>query len=212
MARQGKHGAAKRLFTSLTEVRPQSEKAWAWLAQALEARGRFADAVNAYRTIIRINPDSATANNRLGHLLFKLRRFDEAVMAFERAVELKPDYLEADVNRANTLFMLGQLPTDKLAHYSAMNAALGDKASKNGASAFAAYCYRQAIAMKSDLVGAHYGLGQVLHAQGEADNARQSFQRAAEIDPGYLDVIDRLGSIVQQPARQAQQPAHTARP
>jgi tetratricopeptide (TPR) repeat protein len=209
---QGKHGAAKRLFTALTEVRPQSEKAWAWLARALEARGRLAEAADAYRTIIRISPESATANNKLGNLLFKLRRFDEAVTAFGRAVELKPDYLEADVNRANTLFMLGQLPADTLAHYSAMNAALGDKASKNGASAFAAYCYRQAIAMKSDLVGAHYGLGQVLHAQGEADNARQSFQRAAEIDPGYLDVIDRLGSIVQQPARPAQQPAHAARP
>ncbi len=135
MVTRGKHGAAKRLFMALTEIRPQSEKAWAWLAQSLEARGRLADAVDAYRTIIRINPDSAKTNNKLGTLLFKLRRFDEAVMVFERALELKPDYLEADINLANTLFMLGKLPTEKLAHYSAMNVALGDNASTNGASA-----------------------------------------------------------------------------
>lgn len=211
MAKQGKHGAAKRIFSALTELRPQSEKAWNWLAQSLEARQRFSEAIKAYQTLIGINPKSASAHNKLGGLLYKLRRFDEAIAAFERTVELNPDNLEADISRANILFMLGKLPPEQFVHYAAKNADLGDKASREGSARFAMDCYRQALAMKADLVQAHYGLAQLQLAQGEAENARQSYRRAAEIDPEYRDVVERLSSIAQ-PLRPSQQPAYAARP
>jgi len=211
MAAKGRFGAAKRLFTALTELRPRSEKAWAWLAQSLEARDRLIEAADAYRTIIKINPDSAGAHNRLGGLLFKLRRFDEAVKAFDRALELDPDYLEADVSRANTLFMLGKLPADRWEHYAAKNADLGDKGRQNGSANIAVSCYRQAIAMKDDCVRAHYGLGAVLQAKGEARAAIDSYRRAAEIDPDYLDVAERLGEAAGRYARHVQPSEHEAR-
>ena len=211
MASQGKHGTAKRLFTALVEVRPHSEKAWTWLAESLEARERLAEAANAYQKVIEINPNSATPHNKLGTLLFKLRRFDEAVASFDRAITLKPDHLEADINRANTLFLLGRLPPDKRDHYATLNAALGDRANQNGGAAFAVHYYRQAIAMKNDLVRAHYGLGQALHAKGESENARLSYRRAAEIDPDYLDVLDRIAAIAPSP-RQTQQNTFAPRP
>jgi tetratricopeptide (TPR) repeat protein len=208
MAGRGKHGAAKRLFTTLTEVRPQSEKAWTWLAQSLEARGRIPEAANAYRTLTQLNPDAAPVHNKLGALLFKLQRFDEAIAAFDRAIELKPDYVEADISRANTLFILGKLESDRLAHYATLNAELGDKACKDGSAAFAVQCYRQAIAMKRDLARAHYGLGQLWQAQGNSEHAQESYRRAAEIDPDYLDVLARLGSIAHQPALATPAPAY----
>jgi tetratricopeptide (TPR) repeat protein len=211
MVTQGKHGAAKRIFTALTELRPQSEKAWNWLAQSLEARQRFPEAIKAYQTLIGINPKLAGVHNKLGNLLFKQRRFEEALAAFERAAELSPDSLEADVSRANMLFMLGKLPLDQIAQYAAKNADLGDRASGEGATKFAIDCYRQALAMKGDLVQAHYGLAQLLLERGEAESARQSYRRAAEIDPEYRDVVERLSAMMPQ-SRSSQQPAYAARP
>lgn len=211
MAKQGKHGAAKRIFAALTELRPQSEKAWNWLAQSLEARQRLPEAIKAYQTLIGLNPKLASAHNKLGTLLFKQRKFEEAIAAFERAVELNPDNLEADISRANMLFMLGKLPPDQHAQYAARNADLGDKASREGSTKFAMDCYRQALAMKGDLVQAHYGLAQLQLARGEAESARQSYRRAAEIDPEYRDVVERLSSIAQ-PLRPSPQPAYVARP
>ncbi|MFZ5692976.1 MAG: GNAT family N-acetyltransferase [Pseudomonadota bacterium] len=211
MVTKGRHGAAKRIFTALTELRPRSEKAWAWLAQSLEARGKLNEAADAYRTIIKINPDSAGVHNKLGALLFKLRRFDEAVAEFDRALELNPEYLEADVSRANTLFMLGRLPVEQRDLYAVRNTDLGDKMRQSGSQSFAASCYRQAIAMKDDLARAHYGLGHVLQAQGDAEAASDSFRRAAELDPDYLDAVERLDGAAGRYARHAQSPGQDTR-
>ncbi len=211
MAVQGKHGAAKRIFTTLTEVRPQSEKAWTWLAQSLEARARLPEATKAYQTVIEINPQSASAYSKLGTLLFKQHRYEAAVSAFEKAMELKPDNIEADVSRANTLFILGKLPPDQTIHYAEMNADLGDRISTEGSAEFAVRCYQQAIAMNGDLVRAHYGLGQLFQARGDVESARQSYRRAAEIDSEYRDVNERLASI-DPPVRAGQQLAYEARP
>jgi len=212
LALQGKHGAAKRIFVTLTELRPQSEKVWMWLGQTLEARDRVPDAIKAYEKVVATNPQSANAYNKLGSLLFKQRRFDEAVAAFEKAIELKPDNIEAEVSRANTLFMLGKLSPEQIERYAEMNAALGDKVSKDGATDFAARCYQQAIKMKEDVVQAHYGLGQILLARGEVEGAQQSYRRAAEIDPDYKDVVERLASIMPPVRAVAQRPAYEARP
>ncbi len=208
---RGKHGAAKRLFTTLTEVKPESEKAWAWLARSLEARQRFAEAADAYRKIIALNPTAATAHNKLGNVLFKLRRFQEAVAAFDAALELEPAHTEADISRANTLHMLGALPPDRHDHYAVKNAELGDSVRQSGDTAFAIHCYRQAIAMNPDLVQAHYGLGLALQAQGDMENARLSYRKAADLDPDYLDVADLLFAL-SPPRGQSQQPAYTERP
>ncbi|MFN3348031.1 GNAT family N-acetyltransferase [Pseudorhodoplanes sp.] len=195
MTTEGKYGAAKRLFTELTKLQPKSEKAWTWLAKTLEAREHFAEAAKAYRSVIGINPKSTAAYTKLGAVLVKQRQFDEAVAAFDRAIQLDPDNLEAQVSRGNTLFMCGRLPEHLLEYYSARNAELGDKASASGETKFALQCYRQALAMKSDLAQAHYGLARILEATGDAGDALLSYRRAAEIDPKFRDVGERLAAM-----------------
>jgi tetratricopeptide (TPR) repeat protein len=211
MAKQGKHGAAKRTFAALTKLRPQSEKAWMWLAQSAEARQQMPDAIKAYQSLIAINPKFAVAHNQLGSLLFRQRRYEEAAVAFEKAVELNPDNSEADISRANTLFLMGKLPADQLPLYAEKNAELGDKAASDGAAKFAVQCYQQALAMKADLARAHYGLAQILLAQGEAESAQRSYRRAAEIDPEYRGIVERLSARPQAGSPPAQQ-IYAARP
>jgi superkiller protein 3 len=211
MAKQGKHGSARRIFSALTELRPQSEKAWTWLAQSLEARQRLPEAAEAYRTVIGINPRSVSAHTKLGGLLFKQRRYEEAIAAFDNAIALNPNDTDADISRANALFALGRLPPDQWTHYAALNADLGDRVSKAGSAEFAIRCYQQAIAMKSDLARAHYGLGQIMVAQGKLEDARQCYRRVADIDPEYPDLIERLASIAPS-TRPNARPAYEARP
>lgn len=200
-ASTGRHGAAKQIFKSLVAVKPDSEKAWLRLGNSLEAKRRYAEAVDAYREVIKQRPNLAAAHNKLGGALFKLGRYDEAIAALDQALALQPDYLEAEVSRANTLHMLGRAPQDKLAHYAALNARLGDKFRESGNAAFAVHCYRQALKMKDDLVQAHYGLGLAFQMQRETDKALQSYRQVIALDPDHRDALARLSEISPSPAR-----------
>jgi len=211
MTAEGKYGAAKRLFTELTRLRPRSEKAWSWLGKTLEARERFAEAAKAYHALIEINPRSGAAHMKLGAVLVKQGQFDEALAAFDKAVQLDPGNLEAEVSRGNTLFMIGGLPEHLSEYYAAKNAELGDKTRAAGETKFALQCYRQALAMKSDLASAHYGLARILEASGDAGDALLSYRRAAEIDPEFRDVGERLAAM-RKPRPAATQAAYAAQP
>jgi tetratricopeptide (TPR) repeat protein len=194
-ASTGSHGAAKRLFKSLVAVSPDSEKGWLRLGHSLEARHRFKEAAEAYREVIKQQPTLALAHNKLGNALFRLGHFDDAVAAFDRALRLQSDYLEADVSRANTLYMLGRLPPEEVAHGAKLNVKLGDKIRTGGSNGFAVHCYRQALKMKSDLIEAHYGLGQALQAQGDIVQAVQSYRRVIDLKPDHRDALAHLSEL-----------------
>src|SRR5262245_47933545 len=57
-------------------------------AAALEACGRYEEAVDAYRETLRCDPDNADAQRRLGLLLRELGRDEEANQAFAAAQRL----------------------------------------------------------------------------------------------------------------------------
>jgi tetratricopeptide (TPR) repeat protein len=88
MATKGNHAAAKRLFKTLTELRPDAYKAWLGLAKSLQARGRFAEAAHAYREVIKLRPEIGFAHRNLGDVLTKLGRDAEAASAFGSAKAL----------------------------------------------------------------------------------------------------------------------------
>lgn len=197
-ATTGSHGAAKRIFKSLVEIKPDAEKAWLRLGNSLEARRRFSEAADAYGEAIKRQPGLALARNKLGNALFKLRRFDDAIAAFETAIALQPGYIEAEVSLGNILHMLGRMPPEKLSHYAAMNAALGDKMRNGGGNAFAIHCYRQALKMKHDLIQAHYGLAQAFQAQDDTGNALQSYRKVVELDPHHREALTFLSKLAPQ--------------
>jgi predicted O-linked N-acetylglucosamine transferase (SPINDLY family) len=61
----------------------------------------------------------------------------------------------------------------------------------------AATSYRQALALKPDLVEAHHNLGLVLRALAEFDEAKASFRRALDIRPAMVDSQISLGLVFQ---------------
>ncbi|MFB9267241.1 GNAT family N-acetyltransferase [Bradyrhizobium erythrophlei] len=76
-ATEGDHVAAKRLFTTLTTLRPDLYKSWLCLAQSCEALGHHFEAANAYREVVRLQPDLPEAFSGLGQVLSKLGRIEE---------------------------------------------------------------------------------------------------------------------------------------
>lgn len=80
----GNHAAARRLFKTLTGIRPEAFKAWLCLAQSCEALGQHLDAAGAYRQVIKLQPNVPDGFNGLGRMLHKLDRIEE----FDTAMEL----------------------------------------------------------------------------------------------------------------------------
>lgn len=74
---KGDRVAAKRLFKTLTAIRPDVYKSWLCLAQACEALGQHLEAAKAYREVIELRADLPDAFNGLGRSLLRLGRVSE---------------------------------------------------------------------------------------------------------------------------------------
>lgn len=84
---KGDHAAARRLFKTLTNIRPDVYKAWLCLAQSCEALSQDLDAANAYRQVVKLQPNLSDGFSGLGRMLNKLDR----VAQFDAAMDLVLD-------------------------------------------------------------------------------------------------------------------------
>ena len=91
----GNHAAARRLFKTLTNIRPDAYKAWLCLAQSCEALAQHLDAARAYREVVKLQPDIPDGFNGLGRMLHKLGRIEE----FDAAMDLVLDGDRQDPDR-----------------------------------------------------------------------------------------------------------------
>ncbi|MEW6644578.1 MAG: GNAT family N-acetyltransferase [Pseudomonadota bacterium] len=78
LATKGDHRMAKRIFTQLLKVRPDTYKPWLCLAQSCEALGQFSEAADAYREVARLQPDMPDIAGLLSRTLLKAGRNEEA--------------------------------------------------------------------------------------------------------------------------------------
>jgi tetratricopeptide (TPR) repeat protein len=107
------------------------------IGNALQALGRFCEAVAHYRRAIALNSDHADSHNNLGNALIQQGKQDEAQEQFRCALALRPGYAEAHYNLANALMASGHVD-DAVGHY------------------------RQAIALKPNFTAAHRNLDHAL--------------------------------------------------
>ncbi|MGH6953890.1 MAG: tetratricopeptide repeat protein, partial [Alphaproteobacteria bacterium] len=56
-------------------------------------------------------------------------------------------------------------------------------------------CYRLAIDSSGDCVGAHWGLGRALRAQGKTEDALPSYRRALELEPRNALIAAELSEL-----------------
>ncbi|MBW4565267.1 MAG: tetratricopeptide repeat protein [Mojavia pulchra JT2-VF2] len=204
---KGAFQEAEKLLSRACELQPNSVKIWFSLGNLRQAQGQLPEAETAYQKAIVLRPDAGTIYNNLGYTLQQQGKWEQAIASYQKALEFQPNCVEADVNLGNALFAQGKLSKEKQAYYAELNYKLGIARKQAADWKTAAIYYRQAIllfkaaqstiALKPDLVEAHYHLGVVLQEQGQIEEAIASYQRALELNFQHEEAHMNLEHIYQ---------------
>jgi serine/threonine-protein kinase len=103
-------------LTTAVALRPHSPLAYHFLAFALQAQARLAEAVTAYRKAIWLKPDLMMSQYNVGTVLLQLGRTAEAIVPLREAIRLDPNAGEPHCNLAAALARQGQF-AESLAEY-----------------------------------------------------------------------------------------------
>jgi tetratricopeptide (TPR) repeat protein len=175
---QGRLVESLACYRRALELNPAYAEAHNNLGNALRDQGKLDEALACYHRALELKPDYPEAHSNLGNALKDQGKLVEAIGCYRRALELKPDYAEAHGNLGGALEEMGDLAGAE----DALRAALGH----NGRFAFAYYKLSELLRGKlppADLAAQrrlletelpdaqrlflHFGLAQVLDAQGE---------------------------------------------
>ncbi len=188
---------AEQYLQTSVSAQPQLLKAWFSLGNLFQSQAQFFEAEQSYRRALSLRSDSAPIYNNLGYVLQKQEKWSAAASYYKKALELMPNCLEAKINWKNALFAQGKLSLDEQRDYANSNCDLGLGRHQEGDYQTAEIYYRQAIAMRSDFLEAHYYLGLALQAQRKLDSAFESYQQVLQLDPDFGGAYYNLGRIHQ---------------
>jgi serine/threonine-protein kinase len=163
----GRHSDAAASFQRALVLRPNDPTALIGLARAYEKQGRAADAEATYRKALNVRPDSATGLMWFGSFCYGQARYADAAQHFRRATELDPTFALAHANLGGALIALGQYEQA----LSALQQSLAVRPSANGYS----------------------NVGTLQFKLGRYDDARQSFEKAAQLAPADFIMWANLG-------------------
>jgi tetratricopeptide (TPR) repeat protein len=136
-------------------------------ADALQALGRFDEAVLVYRNIAVKQPDDADAFNNIGMVYGKQGRREEALTAFRQSLTIKPDQAQAHSNMGRVLMELNRVPE-------------------------AVQEFSKALEYDKNNIAALNNLGVALFQQGNYAAAAAEFSDALRINPNYRDAAVNL--------------------
>ena len=161
---------AENLAISIIKEFPKHQFSWKVLGTVLSAKGKKADAINAFHKALEISPQDAEAHNNLGVVLYELGKLHEAEAVYNQAITFEPDHALSHNNLGNTLKQLGKLKEAEAS-------------------------YKQAIALKPDYADAHSNLGVTLEERGRLDEAEQSYIETITLEPDHAIAHNNLGVL-----------------
>lgn len=214
----GDFKAAEEQWRKLMELMPHHEQACYGLANALDARGRSAEAIPFFREALRRRPGSVEARNGLGLALASAGDAQAATGEFEAALRSRPDFAEARVNLGQTLAQQGRLDAAFAQYTAALRANsnsvaahinLGKLLAGQGKHLEAAAHYRAALRVKPDNAVAHFNLGNALSALGDPESTAH-FAAAAKSNPTFAEAHYNLALALAQQGQAADALAHFA--
>jgi tetratricopeptide (TPR) repeat protein/4-amino-4-deoxy-L-arabinose transferase-like glycosyltransferase len=138
------------------------------LGEALQADGRYDEAIVHYRQAIAFSPGWAGPYNNIGTAFRSQGRVDQAILLFQQALALQPNYSRAHYNLGVALLAAGK-PNEAIEHI------------------------REALPSMMDLPDAHRDLGIALAAEGRTNEAIAEFREALRLDPDSATVHRTLG-------------------
>jgi tetratricopeptide (TPR) repeat protein len=173
------------------------------LGAALQADGRYDEALEHYRRALALQPDYAPAYNNMASTFRAKGDVRQAVSTYEQALRVRPDYPEAHYNLANALLDAGK-SEEAVDHFEralqSMPASadvhnnLGIALAAHGKLKEAAAEFRDALRLDPNSAKAHRNLGDTLAALGAADESIDHLRQAVKIDPSDAAAHYDLGS------------------
>src|ERR1700733_12465443 len=148
----------------------QADQIYAQGISALQ-QGDLAVAKADFERVIAIQPRSADAHNSLGWVLLAQKQVDPAIKQFGAALDLRPDFFQAHINMANAYLAKGD---PKQASRSA----------------------REAIRFAPTESEAYRTLARALDASGDTAGAIKQMRKALELDPGRVNLLDEMGTLI----------------
>ncbi len=163
---------ARDVLEAALRQQPENVDALYALARAHEALKQWPAAVELLVRAEKLDPRRADVEKLLAVTAAELGAFDDAAKAWERYRKLLPDDALGQREQANSLAQMGQ--------------------TEPGIAGL-----REFLARHPDDAIGHYELGLALRTQ-DLDQARKQFDRAIELEPGYLPARTARGSLYYQ--------------
>jgi protein O-mannosyl-transferase len=198
------------LWTSATEVCPNSGKAHYNLGQALQRiPGRLDDAIAEYRTALRIDPSDAESHTNLGNALAATpARLPEAIAEYHAALRVNPGRAEPHNDLGNALAAIPDRLPEAVAEYQAALRIQPQNAEMryNLANALvrmpgrlpeAIAEYRAALRIDPEHADAHANLAKALSGiAGRMPDAIAEYRAALRIDPNLVNAHINLANAL----------------
>jgi tetratricopeptide (TPR) repeat protein len=176
-----------------------------YLAEALAALGRFADAESHYVTALAVDPQSAAAESGLGRALAKQNRLPEAEPHYRRAAQLDAAYRDALLELAS-LFEAAKRPADAIAIYrqfpenAGVRERLGELLLEAGKPEDAAANLETAVA-KSPTSANRLALAMAYLRMKQTDKALPLLAQAVDAEPANFDLHMTYGRVLRDARR-----------
>lgn len=199
------YAAAAPLFQRSLAHDPQYDDAEIYLGWSYVHLGRYPDATRHFREVTQRQPRWEEAWNGLGWSQYRAGQYERALAAFQEAVALDPGYRDAAVGLAYALFELHRyreaLPQlhrltreGAYVYFPDPGSDVEEVRSRyawclyyTGAYQKAQDEFRKGLTVRPAWQGLHNGLGWTYLKLGDRAKARESFQRALQLDPNYAD-------------------------
>jgi tetratricopeptide (TPR) repeat protein len=218
--------AATREFKVVADLAPGLAPAWVNLGAVYLARKNYADAIPALRKALEINPDLPGAHEMLGTALLAQGFAADAVPHLEKAgvddllgvallesgrAREAVEHLEAALLKrpgdTDLLYYLGhahaRLSTQAFDSLRTSNPQSGRRQQFEGEAMLdsrnagaAEKHFRAALALRPDLRGVHYALGDLYLASADYEKAETEFRAEVQMTPGSAAAAYKLGVVL----------------
>lgn len=182
------------IFASGLKVNRNNAKLYNNVGHALEAEGRYTEALEFFNTAVSVQPDDVGAHINVGRTYNHLGRYQEAEDAYVKAKSLLPKAKPGESYQARiapnhlNVFL-------NLANLISKNATRLEEAD---------LLYRQAISMRADYTQAYINRGDILIKLNRTKEAQEVYERALLYDSGNPDIYYNLGVVLLEQGKASQ--------
>nr|XP_032512125.1 protein O-mannosyl-transferase Tmtc3-like [Danaus plexippus plexippus] len=182
------------IFASGLKVNRNNAKLYNNVGHALEAEGKYGEALEFFKIAVNVQPDDVGAHINVGRTFNHLGKYQEAEAAYVKAKSLLPKAKPGESYQARiapnhlNVFL-------NLANLISKNATRLEEADM---------LYRQAISMRADYTQAYINRGDILIKLNRTKEAQEVYERALLYDSGNPDIYYNLGVVLLEQGKASQ--------